>query len=231
MSSSYVLLGTGHLSGDHAKTRLQEVHLHLDCPATPISLGERCGPQSTGASLTLQKATEYAFEEHLRACGCDWLRHAALEERRRDRAFTPEEILAYRPRDVSVAEPPVTGSRSRPLAPDLAACLTAIHSGDFEEIESLRDRLNADLVRDIAATWHAGLPWEVKDAYAALLLDRLDDCVRPLFTDALGSPMVETRAYAVCILQRDFSLFDGMLLNGGVDEARVQAAMENLRAG
>lgn len=83
-------------------------------------------------------------------------------------------------------------------------------------------------MREVAAEWHANLPWGVKDAYAALLMDQTADCVRPLFHDALRSPTVESRAHAVCVLTRDFSRFEKMLVDGGLDEKRVDAQVAAL---
>lgn len=63
MPATTIALGFGHLPQDHAKNTVLDVHLHLDHPATPISMGERSGPQSTGAGFTLQAATEYRHED------------------------------------------------------------------------------------------------------------------------------------------------------------------------
>ncbi|MGV3663578.1 MAG: hypothetical protein ACO1TE_25635 [Prosthecobacter sp.] len=231
MPATSIVLGTGHLPGDHQKTTLQDVHLHLDCPDTPISLGERSGPQSIGAVFTLQKATDYAFWEHLRACGCEWLRHVADEERLAGRIFTPEEILQRRPAAGAVDTPvaAVPAAKSKRIA-ELEQVLEALEAQDFEEIEGLRDRLDGELVPEIAAQWRDDLPWAVKDAYAALLMDRLEECVRPLFVDALRSPTVESRAYAVCVLTRDFGRFDAMMSHGALDEGRVDAAVKGVGA-
>lgn len=230
MTASAIVLGTGHLPGDHGKTTLLEVHLHPDHPATPLSLGERSGPQSIGAGYTLQGATTYAFWEHLRACGCEWLRHVADEERLSGRVFTPEEILQRRPASEAVKPPVVARQGSPKRMAKLEQILAAIEAQDFEEIEGLRDKLDADLVRRIAAQWRKDLPWGIKDAYAALLMDRLEDCVRPVFVDALQSPTVESRAYAVCVLSRDFGRFDGMMSEGGLDERKVDAAVKGMSA-
>lgn len=230
MPATTIALGFGHLPQDHAQNTVLDVHLHLDHPATPISLGERSGAQSTGGGFTLQQATEYRMEEHLRACGCDWLRQVAVEERLSGRVFTPEEILQRQPK---VVVPPLTpkAAAQRPTDPAvLPKIRAAITSQDFEEIEGLRDVLNDEIVRQIASEWRAELPWEVKDAYAALLLDQTADCVRPLFQDALHSPTLESRAYAVCVLTQDFGRFESMMVNGGLDETKVNAAVRAISA-
>jgi len=69
---------------------------------------------------------------------------------------------------------------------------------------------------------------QITDAYAALLLDQMTECVRPIFQDALLSPCVESRAYGVCVLTRDFSRFETMMTSGGLDEAKVDAAVRAL---
>lgn len=228
MPATTIALGFGHLPLDHAKNTVLDVHLHLDCPATPISLGERWGLQSTGAGFTLQKATEYQLEEHLRACGCDWLRQVAAEERLCGRIFTPEEILARRPALAATSPPSPTAPKKQPQSDALEKIRMAVAAQDFEEIEGLRDVLNEELARKIAGEWRADLPWGVKDCYAALLMDHTSDCVRPIFEDALRSPTVESRAYAVCVLTRDFSRFDAMLVQGGLDAAKVDAQVAAL---
>jgi len=228
MPATTLALGFGHLPLDHAKNTVLDVHLHLDHPATPISMGERSGPHSTGSGFTLQNATEYRFEEHLRACGCDWLRQVAAEERLSGRIFTPAEILARKPATAAISPPPAAVPKKQPPAGALEKIRRAIAAQDFEAIEGLRDVLNEELVREIAAEWHADLPWGVKDAYAALLMDQTADDVRPIFDDALRSPTVESRAYAVCVLTRDFSRFEAMLLDGGLDEKRVDAQVAAL---
>jgi len=228
---SAITLGTGPLPGDPSRGTLLEVHLHTDYPATPISLGERWGTQSTGAGFTLQGATEYRFEEHLRACGCDWLRSVANEERLAGRIFTPEEILQRRPVAPATTPPLPTKNIPRPV-PDgtLERIRTALAEHDFEEIEGLRDVLTDDLVRTIASDWSADLDWETKDAYAALLVDQTSEPVRPIFRDALDSPTVESRAYSVCVLTKDFSRFNDFLVDGGVAEGPVDAAVAQMKA-
>ena len=229
MPTTTIPLGFGHLPSDHTQKTLLDVHLHLGCPDTPISLGERWGPQSIGGGFTLQEATEYRRHEHLRACGCDWLRYVAVEERLSGRIFTSDEILQRRPGGAPamtpVSTPPV---QEAPKPGPMERIRAAIAEQDFDAIEGLRDVLNAELVRQVAADWRPDLSWAVKDAYAALLLDQTAECVRPIFQDALRSPTVESRAYAVCVLTADFGRFEAMLVNGGLDQGRVDAAVAAL---
>jgi hypothetical protein len=222
MPATTIALGFGHLPQDHAQNTVLDVHLHLNHPATPISMGERSGPHSTGAGFTLQKATEYRFEEHLRACGCDWLRQVAAEERLSGRIFTPEEILQRRPA-LEAAPMPVAPNRREPATKPgvMETIRKALAEQDFEAIEGLRDVMNEELTRQVAEEWRPDLPWGIKDAYAALLMDRTDGCVKRIFYDALRSPTVESRAYAVCVLKGNFGLFDYMLVNGALDPDRV----------
>jgi hypothetical protein len=228
---SAIMLGTGPLPGDRSGGTVLDVHLHTDYPATPISLGERWGTQSTGAGFTLQGATEYRFEEHLRACGCDWLRQVANEERLSGRIFTPAEILHRRPTTPSTPPPLPTKHTPRSVPEGtLERIRAALAERDFEEIEVLRDVLNDDLVRTIASDWSADLDWETKDAYAALLLDQTSETVHPIFRDTLDSPTIESRAYAVCVLTKDFSRFDDLLVDGGLDAIRVDAAVAEVKA-
>lgn len=229
MPATTIPLGFGHFPEDRAQNTLLDVHLHLDHPKTPISLGERTGPQSIGNGFTLREATDSKWEPHLRACGCEWLLLVATEERLSGRIFTPEEILARRPAAVA-AEPAKSSTRKVASAhPDsLPRFRAAIQSQDFEVIEGLRDVLTPELVAQIAADWRPDLPWGVKDAFAALLMDQTADCVRPIFQDALHSSTVESRAYAVCVLTRDFSRFDAMLADGGLDPGRVKAQVAAL---
>ena len=184
-----IMLGTGPLPGDRSRGTTLEVHLLPEYPDTPISLAERWGTQSTGGGSTLQAATEYRWEEHLRACGCDWLRQVANEERLSGRIFTPEEILQRRPATPSV--PP-------PLPHKPAS--SSVEDGTLERIRT------------------------------ALLLDQTSEAVRPIFRDALDSPTVESRAYAVCVLTKDFSRFDDFLIDGGVAEEPVDAAVAEVKA-
>lgn len=228
MPATTFALGFGHLPQDRAKTTLLDVHLHLDHPATPISLGERSGPQSIGNGFTLREATESLWEPHLRACGCEWLLRVASEERLRGRVFTPEEILARRPASASVSPPLSSSPVKEPPAGSLERIRQALAAEDFEAIEGLRDVLTPGLVAQIAAEWRSELSWGMKDAYAALLMDQTDPGVRPIFRDALRSPTVESRAYAVCVLTQDFSRFDAMLDRGGLDEAKVDAQVAAL---
>lgn len=175
------------MTGDPSRGTLLEVHLHTDYPATPISLGERWGTQSTGAGFTLQDATAYRFEEHLRACCCDCLRAVANEERLGGRIFTPEEILQRRPPSSRPNPPPLPPvDQAGAVDPGtLTRIRTALAEHDFEEIEGLSDVLNDDLVRTIASDRSTDLDRDTKDAYAALLLDQTGEAVRSSATPSI----------------------------------------------
>ena len=71
---------------------------------------------------------------------------------------------------------------------------------------------------------------DTKDAHAARVLDQTSEAVRPIFRDALDSPTVESWAYAVCVVTKDFSRFDDFLIDGGVAEGPVDAAVAQVKA-
>jgi hypothetical protein len=234
MPHSTLALGFGHRPDDpHRRTRL-DVHLHLDFPEGPLSLGEQSGTApGVGAQVTLQEIVE-RYLDHVRACGCEWLAPLAAEEKRTGRRFTPHEIQSHMPPPsppVQVLEAPNLGRSGKPTADVLRRIREAINQGDFEALESLRDELNDETVRTLAQEWHADLPWSTKDAYASLLQDQLAVSVHPLFRDALNSPTTETRAYALCVLTGDFTRFTSIMTKGGVDATKVDAAIAtaNLR--
>jgi hypothetical protein len=226
MSRAAILLGCGHPAGDVSGGTVLDVHLHPDCPEGPLSLGERWGrAPGVGAQFTLQEAVEREAD-HLRACGCAWLLPLAQEERLRGRRYSPEEILANQPRPTPVAVEscqPVPAARAAEDTPPKIRA--AIAAADYEALESLRDLLTDEIVAQLAQDWQAALPWKTKDAYAALLQDQTAECVRPIFRDALNSPTVETRAYALCVLTGNFAAFTALLTDGWVDAAKVDAAI------
>lgn len=226
MSRAAILLGCGHPAGEVSGGTVLDVHLHPDCPEGPLSLGERWGrAPGVGAQFTLEEAVEREAE-HLRACGCAWLLPLAQEERLRGRRYSPEEILANRPRPTPVAVESRQPERAvKPAADTLPKIRAEIAAADFEALESLRDGLTDEVVRQVSSEWRAALPWKTKDAYAALLQDQTAECVRPIFHDALKSPTVETRAYALCVLTENFEQFTAFLADGWVDEAKVDAAI------
>lgn len=112
----------------------------------------------------------------------------------------------------------------------ISKALAAINQADFEAIEGLRDEIRPADVPELVKTWQPSLPWLIKDGYAALLMDQLGEVVQPVMADALNSPTAETRAYALCSLTGDNSLFDQLLTSGGVDARKVDAAVARYRA-
>ncbi|HMV96236.1 MAG TPA: hypothetical protein PLN43_10695 [Anaerolineales bacterium] len=114
--------------------------------------------------------------------------------------------------------------------PFIEKALAAIRAMDFEIIEGLRDEIKPAHVPTLLQTWNRDLPWGVKDAYAALLMDQTGGTVKEFMEDALGSPTAETRAYAICILKNDFNLFSDFLVDGGVDASKVDAAIAAYRS-
>jgi hypothetical protein len=230
MSRAAITLGTGHPPHDLAGGTVLDVHLHPDAPEGPLSLGEQWGfAPGVGAQFTLQKAAEQEAE-HLRACDCDWLVLLAVEERKRGRLFSPQEILARRPPArpaVAMQSKPVKSTK--PARETFEKARAAMAAGDFQALEELRDELTEEVASLIAAEWSPVLPWPVKDACAALLQDQTAECVHPIFRDALKSPAVETRAFALCVLTGDFSQFTSLLTDGWVDAAKVDAAIRAAR--
>jgi hypothetical protein len=107
----------------------------------------------------------------------------------------------------------------------LQQALHAIEISDFEALESLRDHVRAEYIPALLQSWSVGLPWSKKDAYLALLMDQTGDILTPIMEDGLNSPTVESRAYALCILTKDFTQFDKFLVNGWVDAQRVDTAV------
>jgi len=107
----------------------------------------------------------------------------------------------------------------------------AIEATDFEALESLRDHIREEYIPALLQTLSADLPWSKKDAYLALLMDQTSDILTPLMEDGLNSPTVESRAYAFCILTKDFDQFNYFLVNGGVDAQRVDTAIALYKSG
>ncbi len=112
----------------------------------------------------------------------------------------------------------------------LAKALAAVQRADYEELEGLRDEIKPEYVSRLAATWNKSMPWKTKDAYITLLMDQSGAAVRKIMLDALDSPTVESRAYALCILKGDFGLFDSLLTDGWVDQNKVDTALAQFRA-
>ncbi len=108
--------------------------------------------------------------------------------------------------------------------------LAAIQQQDFEALEGLRDDIRPAHVPELVKTWRRNMPWPIKDAYAAMLMDQTGEAIRPVMEDALNSPTAETRAYALCCLLGRFEVFDTLLSDGGVDWRKVDAAVELYRA-
>jgi hypothetical protein len=108
--------------------------------------------------------------------------------------------------------------------------LAAIQSQDYATLESLRDELRPEHVPALSASWSALMPWILKDGYIALLMDETGEAVRPVMADALNSPTVESRAYALLSLSGNFGIFETLLTSGGwLDTAKVDAAVKNFR--
>lgn len=114
--------------------------------------------------------------------------------------------------------------------PVVKECLTAIEKEDFEAIEGLRDKIRKQHVPAIASTWKATFAWGKKDAYITLMMDQQNDILTPMMEDGLNSPTPETRAYALMILKKDFTLnkvfWDS---RGWIIPAKVDAAVREYK--
>lgn len=117
-----------------------------------------------------------------------------------------------------------------PETPFLKKALTAIQSQDYQSLESLRDEVRPEGVRELVKTWKPSMPWSIKDGYIALLMDQTGELVRPLMEDALNSPTAESRAYALCSVTGNFGLFESLLTKGGVDAEKVKVAILQYRS-
>lgn len=112
----------------------------------------------------------------------------------------------------------------------LQQALHAIELSDYEALESLRDHVRTEYIPALLQSWSIDLPWSKKDAYLALFMDQNDDILTPMMEDGLNSPTVESRAYALCILTKDFTQFEKFLVKGGVDMQRVDTAVTLYRS-
>jgi hypothetical protein len=116
--------------------------------------------------------------------------------------------------------------------PKLAEMRRAVSAGDGQALELLRDHVDAAAVSALSTDWSPDQPWPLKDAMVALLMDQpvaKYPVLRPLMVDALGSPTVETRAYALCSLTGDWAVFDTWLSGGWVDASLVDGAIDAWR--
>lgn len=112
----------------------------------------------------------------------------------------------------------------------MTKALAAVQKADYEELEGLRDEIKPEYVPRFVATWNKSMTWKTKDAYITLLMDQSGEAVREIMLDALDSPTVESRAYALCILKGDFTLFNSFLTDGWVDQNKVDTALAQFRA-
>jgi hypothetical protein len=148
------------------------------------------------------------------------------------RDHEPEKPAQKTPSD-SMAVPAKTNQPLRRMSMTenefITKALAAIQKQDFETIEGLRDQIKPAYVPRLVATWNTSMPWETKDAYIALLMDQMGETVKPVMEDALNSPTAESRAYAICILQGDFQLFNDLMTDGWVDVNKVDAAVKVYR--
>lgn len=106
-------------------------------------------------------------------------------------------------------------------------CLDAIERGDPETIEGLRDLIRPVHLDGLMLQWRPDLPWAQKDGWIHLLMDQPDKRLRRVWEDGLDSPTLENRA--VCISWLGGVRFEELMRDGGVDPARVEAAIARHR--
>jgi len=107
--------------------------------------------------------------------------------------------------------------------------IKAINNEDYETLESLRDEINNEKTESLIKYWDSSLSWDIKDAFAYILMDQSGSIVKPAMEDALDSPTVETKAYAYVSLTGNFKEFEKFLVNGFVSEEKVNKAIKKYR--
>lgn len=113
----------------------------------------------------------------------------------------------------------------------LAKVLKAINQQDYESMEFLRGEINEKDIPEIVKYWRKDLDWDLKDGFVTVLMDQKGPILKPLMSDALNSPTVESRAYALCVLSQDFKLFTSLLSDSGwVDADKVNAAVQKYKS-
>lgn len=97
----------------------------------------------------------------------------------------------------------------------------AIHEDDLWMAEALRGTLQPATVAAIVDFYPRLTDWRAKDMAVHMLQDISREQVRQVMTDALNSPIVYSRAIAMCRLANDFSSFMDivrLLLKAGLDQ-------------
>lgn len=79
--------------------------------------------------------------------------------------------------------------------------LRAIQGRDADTIEMLRGEVLPEHVPVLVETWSAALPWDVKEGYTHLLMDQVDEMLKPILEDALNSPNPDMQATGICGLK------------------------------
>lgn len=118
------------------------------------------------------------------------------------------------------------------LDPFIQAAISAINEGDIQTQDDLRYEVQPEQVPVLVSYWDKSQSWTLKDGFVTILMDQSGEILAPMMKDALHSPTVEIRAYAVSILSGDDKLFDTLLGDGGwVDEEKVDAAINDYLSG
>ena len=108
---------------------------------------------------------------------------------------------------------------------------TALIEQDFEELESLREADHSEYHSDLIGLYQSSEMWSLRDGIVFLLQDRRGDSrLKPIMESALNSPNFQTRAIALVWLHNDLSVWDRLITDYAVDEAKVNKLSEEFLA-
>lgn len=105
----------------------------------------------------------------------------------------------------------------------------AVRRRDYDSIDALRDRPIEEIIDTMVQDYDGATEWPPRDVIVFLYQDTNDPRLAPMMRHALDSPNVETRALAACSLSGDRKMFDTFLVEGKLDEKKVNAAVETAR--
>lgn len=87
-------IATGYAPDDRQHGYPYDVGLIPDEPEQFVSLGEGVGYVSCGARFRLADLLEPIWDDHLRWCGCEWMREMAAREQASATKYTCQDVLA-----------------------------------------------------------------------------------------------------------------------------------------
>ena len=132
-------------------------------------------------------------------------------------------------RSAQSARQPIANETTLP-GHGLGEFLAAIEARDGEAVEALRGAAVGNWLHDLVDYYQSLTDWDRKDLVIGLVCDYYDSVLHPIYSDALSSPSIDTRALAVSGLSGDAILFESLVVNGRVDASRTAAAVEAYRA-